>query len=245
MSQATFILVHGAWLGAWAWQDVKQRLNDMGHTVVTPDLPGHGADKTPAGDIHLLDYVNTVLREVEASANPVVLVGHSFAGVVISQVAEAASPGKIRGLVYVAAMLLPNGGSFGGAVPGITGSLAVENFYLSEDKTTAHVAEDKMHAAFAQDVPEAAFAEASQYFVAEPAAPLFEPLSVSDEKFGVVPKYYIEATNDNAVPLDAQRAMAAQGGVRQTFSLASGHCPNFSQPVKLASYLIQIQEDLA
>ncbi len=244
MSQSTFILVHAAWLGAWAWSDVAKKLVELGHTVIVPDLPGHGGDTTAARDIHLQDYVTRILQEVEQSDKPVILVGHSFSGIVISQVAEVATPGKIQGLVYLAAFLLPDGGSFAEAVAGVTGSLAVDHFYLSEDESTAHVAADKMHEAFAQDVPLQTFNTARRYFVAEPAAPLFEKLCLSQARFGAVPKYYIETTEDNALPLAAQRAMAAQGKVRRTYSLAGGHCPNFTQPEKLVGYLESIREEL-
>ncbi|OZG72983.1 alpha/beta hydrolase [Hahella sp. CCB-MM4] len=244
MSQSTFILVHAAWLGAWAWHDVAQILVEQGHSVVVPDLPGHGGDNTPAGDIHLKDYVDRIMLEVDRSDGPVVLVGHSFAGIVISQVAEIAGPEKVKGLVYVAAFLLPDGGSFIDAVSGVTDSVAVEHFYLSGDETTAHVAEEKMHEAFAQDVPQEAFIAASQFFVPEPAAPLMEKLSLTGENYRVVPRYYIEATEDKAVPITAQRAMASAGNVRRTFSLNTGHCPNFSQPGKLAEYLQEIHGEL-
>ncbi|ABC29834.1 Lysophospholipase [Hahella chejuensis KCTC 2396] len=241
--KSTYVLVHAAWLGAWAWKPVADQLTAMGHTVIAPDLPGHGADQTPAKLVRLQNYVATVLDAVDRSEQPVILVGHSFAGVTISQVAEA-RPEKIRGLVYLAAFLLPNDASFGDAVAGVTGSLAVDNFYLSDDKTEAYVAAEKAHAAFAQDASAEAFGEAAKYMVAEPAAPLFEKLSITETRWGAIPKYYIETTEDNAIPLAAQRQMAEQGGVRRTYSLATGHCPNLTQPVQVAAYLQSIAEDL-
>ncbi|AZZ92600.1 alpha/beta fold hydrolase [Hahella sp. KA22] len=241
--KSTYILVHAAWLGAWAWKHVADQLTAKGHTVIAPDLPGHGADQTPAKLIRLQNYVTTVLEAVDRSEQPVILVGHSFAGVTISQVAEA-RPEKIRGLVYLAAFLLPNDASFGDAVAGVTGSLAVENFYLSDDKTEAYVSAEKAHAAFAQDASAEAFSEAAKYMVAEPAAPLFEKLCITEERCGAIPKYYIETTEDNAVPLAAQRQMAAQGGVRRTYSMATGHCPNLTQPTEVAAYLLAIAEEL-
>ena len=57
----TYVLVHSAWLGAWQWQQVAKTLEAAGHTVITPDLAGHGSDKTPASDITMETYVNQLV----------------------------------------------------------------------------------------------------------------------------------------------------------------------------------------
>jgi pimeloyl-ACP methyl ester carboxylesterase len=87
---ATFVLVHGAWRGAWCWRRVAQRLAEVGHEVFTPTLTGLGERShllTPAIDldIHILDVVNEMKWQ---ALNNVVLVGHSYGGMVISGVAE-------------------------------------------------------------------------------------------------------------------------------------------------------------
>src|SRR5262249_21839783 len=105
-----FVLVHGAWHGAWGWYRVRALLAAEGHTVSVLDLPSHGIDRTPAKGITLADYVNAVVAVVDAAAEPVVLVGHSMAGVVISSVAEA-RPQKVASLIYLAAYLVPSGKS--------------------------------------------------------------------------------------------------------------------------------------
>ena len=115
----------------------------------------------------------------------------------------------------------------------------MENFYLSEDKSVALVTEDKMHLAFAHDIPEENFNAAKPYIVAEPAAPLSYALEVSEENFGRIPKYYIECTEDKAIPIAVQRAMY-NGKVKKHYSLASSHTPNFSQPEALAKILTEI-----
>ena len=84
----TYVLVHSAWLGAWQWQQVAQTLETAGHTVITPDLAGHGSDKTPAGDITMETYVNQLLAILDNQQEKVVLVGHSFNGITMSRVAE-------------------------------------------------------------------------------------------------------------------------------------------------------------
>lgn len=234
----SFILVHSAWLGGWQWDTVAQSLQEAGHHVLTPDLPGHGQDKTPPSEITMETYVNYLTELLDQQEKPVILVGHSFNGITISRVAEL-RPEKVKKLVYLTAFLLPNGASFFSAVEGVSGSKAVENFYLSEDKTYALVKEEEIQNAFAHDIPVAAFEKAKPYIVPEPAAPLSYELEVSEEHFGKIPKYYIECTEDRAIPIAVQRAMY-EGKVAKSYSLPSSHTPNFSQPVELAKHLAAI-----
>lgn len=238
VKKETFVLVHSAWLGAWQWEGVKNILEAEGHKVITPDLPGHGNDKTSPADITMDNYVNTILSILDSQEEDVILLGHSFNGITISRVAEL-RPNKIKSLVYLTAFLLPNGGSFFGAVQGVEGSKAVENFYLSEDKTFALVKEEEIQNAFAHDIPKEVFDGAKPYIVPEPSAPLMYELEITNENFGQVPKYYIECTEDKAIPVEIQRAMYTDKVVK-SFSINSSHTPNFSQPEKVAEILLSI-----
>ncbi len=237
----TYVLVHSAWLGGWQWENVAETLKEEGHTVLTPDLPGHGSDKTSPANITMDNYVKTLTGILDKQDRSVILVGHSFNGITVSRVAEL-RPNKVKKLVYVTAFLLPNGGSFFRAVQGVEGSKAVENFYLSEDKTYALVKEDEIQNAFAHDIPKEAFDSAKPYIVPEPAAPLMYELQITDENFGKVPKYYIECTEDRAIPIEIQRAMY-KGNVEKSYSLNSSHTPNFSQPVNLANILLEVLKE--
>ena len=240
-TKETYVLVHSAWLGGWQWENVAKTLKDNGHTVLTRDLPGHGNDKTPPAEITMKDYVRTLSNILKKQDKPVILVGHSFNGITVSQVAEL-HPKKVKKLVYVTAFLLPNGGSFFKAVQGVEGSKAVENFYLSEDKSYALVKEEEIQNAFAHDIPKEAFDGAKPYIVPEPAAPLMYELEITDTNFGKIPKYYVECTEDRAIPIEIQRAMY-KGKVKKSYSLKSSHTPNFSQPGKLADILMEVIED--
>ena len=230
------ILVHSAWLGAWQCEATVKHLADDALTLITPDLPGHGQDPTPPNEILMENYVNHLLDIIDEQNEKVVLVGHSFNGITISRVAEL-RPEKVKKLIYLTAFLVPNGTSFFSAVQGVEGSKAVEHFYLSDDKSYALVTESEMHNAFAHDIPLESFDAAKGYIVPEPSAPLSYELEVSEENFGQIPKYYIECTEDKAIPIGVQRAMY-EGKVKKHFSLASSHTPNFSKPDSLA-YLIK------
>ena len=93
---STFVLVHGAFHGAWCWYKVIAGLEAAGHRAIAPDLPGHGLDRTPMETCTLDRYVSTVVAAIEAAEEPVVLVGHSLGGVTVSQGAEhvGVTPGR-------------------------------------------------------------------------------------------------------------------------------------------------------
>jgi pimeloyl-ACP methyl ester carboxylesterase len=108
---AIYVLIHGGNHGAWCWDKVASLLRKEGHLVEAPDLPGHGKDKTPIQDVTLQSCIDEVCSVINAQSEPVILVGHSMGGLVISQVAEQV-PDKIRVLVYLSALLLRSGESW-------------------------------------------------------------------------------------------------------------------------------------
>ncbi|MBR1301081.1 alpha/beta fold hydrolase [Bradyrhizobium sp. AUGA SZCCT0042] len=127
-----FVLIHGAWHGAWCFSKLVPYLLKAGHVVAARDLPGHGglakypksfgqrsADETafaiersPLAGVTLADYVSDTLETVDAllraGSGPVILLGHSMGGIPITAVAEAA-PEKIRKLVYLTAFMPASG----------------------------------------------------------------------------------------------------------------------------------------
>ncbi len=105
---ATYVLIHGAWHGAWCWDKVVSLLKMKGHRVEAPDLPGHGKDRTPIGEVSLEAYAEKICKVLDAELEPVILVGHSMGGIAISQAAEYL-PDKIETLVYLTAFLLRDG----------------------------------------------------------------------------------------------------------------------------------------
>ncbi|WP_240966624.1 alpha/beta fold hydrolase [Nodosilinea sp. P-1105] len=107
---STFVLVHGAGSGAWVWHKVAPQLEAQGHSVITPDLPGHGLNPLPMAEVSLERYVDCVCDILKGQAEPVVLVGHSLGGAVITQAAEYC-PDRIHTLVYLSGYLLAHGES--------------------------------------------------------------------------------------------------------------------------------------
>ena len=110
---ATYVLVHGAWCGGFIWRRVADQLRALGHQVFTPTLTGL-ADRshhlTPDMDLatHVLDIVNLIRWE---ELTDIVLVGHSYGGMVISGVADQLPEGAVRSIVYLDAFYAPSGQS--------------------------------------------------------------------------------------------------------------------------------------
>jgi pimeloyl-ACP methyl ester carboxylesterase len=102
--------IHGAWQGAWCWRKVIPLLEANGHTVLAPDLPGHGDDTTPPATVTLKCYADYICQITGAQSEPVILVGHSMGGVAITQAAEDYSK-QIGTLVNMCTYLPRNGDS--------------------------------------------------------------------------------------------------------------------------------------
>ena len=102
----TYVLIHGSWLGKFCWAEVVTRLEAIGHTALTIDLPAHGEDPTLPENASLDGYHDAVIAAI-GDRTDVILVGHSMAGVVISAVAEAI-PQRLQALVYLCAYLPRN-----------------------------------------------------------------------------------------------------------------------------------------
>ena len=110
MEKATFVLVHGAWHGGWCWKEVVPLLREAGHAVFAPTLTGLGERvHLLAPEIDLTTHIDDVLGLLEyEDLTNVVLVGHSYGGMVISGVAEQAAS-RLAQLVYLDAFLPENG----------------------------------------------------------------------------------------------------------------------------------------
>lgn len=110
MSAAPFVLVHGGWHGGWCWRRVAERLRAAGHAVFTPTLTGMGErEHLFTTEIGLQTHVQDVLAVLHfEQLHDVVLVGHSYGGAVITQVADR-DPAPVRALAYVDAIIPEHG----------------------------------------------------------------------------------------------------------------------------------------
>ena len=144
---STFVLVHGAWHGGWCWYKVAALLRQKGHTVLAPDLPAHGRDQTPINAVSMQSYAQRVVDVMRTANEPVILVGHSMGGFVISAAAEQ-QPQTVAKLVYLAAFLLDDGQTFGDAAVRDAGSTVSGWLVPSADGASVTVAARSSEGAF-------------------------------------------------------------------------------------------------
>jgi pimeloyl-ACP methyl ester carboxylesterase len=216
----TIVLVHGGFVDGSGWEDVYQILKKDGYTVSIVQNP----------TISLAGDVAATKRVVAAQNGPVILVGHSYGGVVIT---EAGNDPKVAGLVYIAAFAPDKGESVstlikdpppGAPVPPI---LPPQDGYLSLDKT-------KFPASFAADVD----AERAA-FMADSQVPWgVEALggTISEPAWRTKPSWYLVATDDKMIPPPAQRAMSKRAG-STVVEVAGSHAIYVSQPKAVAALI--------
>jgi pimeloyl-ACP methyl ester carboxylesterase len=233
---STFVLVHGSFHGGWCWDHVVARLTAAGHRVLAPDLPGRGSDARAPASLALADYTTHIAEVVAAQPEPVVLVGHSMGGVIITTVAERV-PERLERLVYVCAFLPANGQSLLDLAQSDDQSVLLGHLVIEEDKGLHHVRPGGARASFYHDCSDADVEPAMKRLVPEPLAVVATPVATSPARFGRVPRSYIECTDDRALGPSLQRRMHGAQPCRVA-QLASSHSPFFSRPDELVRAIL-------
>jgi pimeloyl-ACP methyl ester carboxylesterase len=216
-------------------------LGGLGAASVAVDLPGRSGDLQSVAELTLSSYVDRVVAAIDASAEPVVLVGHSLGGLVISQTAERI-PEKISSLVYLCAVLLQDGQSAIDASVNDPASQLTANISFDEGAAASSVAQSAVRDLFYGDCTVEASERATRLLVPEPVGPASTPVHVTAERWGSVPRSYIVCTQDRAISPAQQRAMIASVGVDRVIEMDSSHSPFISQPERLATLLIDLED---
>ncbi|HLY53928.1 MAG TPA: alpha/beta fold hydrolase [Stellaceae bacterium] len=226
------VLVHGAGHGAWCWEQVVPRLERKGYHVAALDLPGLGDDPTPARDATFELGVARVVDAVRAAPGPVLLLGHSAGGIVISQAAENA-PDSIGKLVYLAACLPVDGESLRSMIE-ITnrhpGPSAMGVLRPSDVEGAHGFAEELAAETFYNTCDPGAARRAIARLRPQPDAPLGVPVALSPERFGRVAKSYIVCARDQALPPGAQHFMCERMPGVTKHVMDCDHSPFFCAP---------------
>ena len=236
----TFVLIHGAWHGGWCWDEVAPLLRAKGPRVEAPDLPGLGKDTTPLAEVSLSSWTMFVADLVVQALEPVVLVGHSRGGIVISEVAQIV-PERIQTLVYLAAFLVPNEKtladmlSLSPAKPVTVGAVV-----MADDGTTSTIAPEKVVPVFYNTTPPALGTRAVKLISPEPMMSFVTPVRITGARYGAVRRAYIECTQDNAIPIELQRTMQLALPCDPVVTLETDHSPFFSAPEELCRALLNI-----
>lgn len=232
---ATFILVHGACHGGWCWEKVQPLLEAHGHKVCAPDLPGLGKDHTPPANVTLADNVEKISRLLDKMEEPVVLVGHALGGVTISQTAEARRR-KLKALVYLCGLMPPSGVASRELTAADPDMLFRRSREVSPDGLTYTFARSQLPTLFYEDVSPEDRYRAMERLRPQPIAISKSPVTLTEERYGSVPRWYIECTHDNSIRIARQRAMVKALPCK-VISMACGHSPFYSQPEELVGHL--------
>ena len=224
----SIVLVHGGFVDGSGWAAVYKILKKDGYNVVVVQNP----------TLSLADDVAVTRRAIAAQRGPVLLVGHSYGGVVIT---EAGTDPKVAGLVYIAAFAPDRGESVsslikdpppGAPVPPI---LPPQDGFLFLDET-------RFHFSFAADVDAdtAAFMASSQvpWGVGALAGTITEPA------WRTKPSWYLVSTEDRMIPPPAQRIMSKRAG-STVAEVAGSHAVYVSQPKSVATFIVKAASELA
>lgn len=241
----TYLLVHGAWHGAWCWDKVVPAMAAKGCNVIAIDLPGHGKDNTNPDNITLADYVGKVKEVATGIEGPVILVGHSMGGIVISQAAEDLGVKKVKKLIYLDAFIPRNGESVSSLARLIESTLPKDStrisigngLVVSESKKTSTFKPDIADLLFYHDCQPEDKAFAHLHLGRQAFAPLSTPVSVSENTYGHIPKFYILCTESK--DLD-KSILPTRVHCEKVIRIKSGHSPFFSMPQQLATILLQL-----
>ena len=242
----TYILVHGAFHGAWCWHKIVSLLKAKGHKVLALDMPGSGQDPTDPASVTLNDCASKVVGIASGQLEKVILVGHSSGGALISQAAETLGTEKVDKLIYLDAFLPKNGESVLSLVEMVQKQLApssvpeltmMDCIILSDDGTRATFKPELAQQFFYDDCSAEDIIFAKANLSSQAFAPLGTPVIVSDNVYGTIPKYYILCTKSK--DLD-KTFLSTHVPCKKVFTLPSSHSPFFSMPEKLVEILEEV-----
>jgi pimeloyl-ACP methyl ester carboxylesterase len=221
---ANFVLVHGSFHGPWCWSRIVPLLEAAGHSVAVPNL-------AYAGEENLNSYARLVAAAVVQANNPVILVGHSMGGLVISQTAELV-PQHIAKLLYISGLMLRNGETLQSfleahAELGVD-DLVLKNMRVSEDGVLASFPAEVAPSIFYNCCSNADARWAARQLRAQPTPVYATPLDLSEARFGSLPRAYVECSKDQAVSVINQRQMLANTPCSTVYTLATDHSPFLS-----------------
>jgi pimeloyl-ACP methyl ester carboxylesterase len=226
----TIVLVHGAFAESASWNNVVDSLTSAGNRVFATANPlrGLAADAAAVGDL---------IRTLEG---PIVLVGHSYGGAVISNV--PADAGHITGLIYVAAFAPePRESCFSLAAlfPGSTLDDAIQPVPRSDGTTDLYILRDRFHDQFCADVPapQAARMAATQRPVTQEA---LTELAGARPLWRELPSWFLIGSDDRNIPAALQRFMADRAGAQRTIEIpGASHALPVSEPQVTTNLILE------
>jgi pimeloyl-ACP methyl ester carboxylesterase len=220
-SQTSVVFIHGAWADGSSWSAVIEQLQAQGHKVIAPQFPLSS----------LADDVARLRQVLALQDGPTILVGHSYGGQIMTALGNDAP--NVVGLVYIAAFGLDKGETLGGLLAQGPVTPALANRFV-DDSGFVWLSDDDFVSHFAADVDPAK---------ARVLSAVQQPLAAAafDEVMGVpawqsLPSWYLVATDDEALPPDAERQFATRMGAT-VIEIPSGHLAMVSHPGDVAKLI--------
>lgn len=238
------VLVHGAWQTSYAWEQVQANLLSDGFQMTVINLKGDGEDNTPVNELSFAGYIDQVKAVINSFNEPVILVGHSLGGAIITQTTSEI-PGKIAKLVYVAGFIPQTGKSVLDYALD-AGSILGPVLTFNADQTLAGLVNPEVNfpTVFIQDGTDEQKQFVLDHYRAEPVIPLATSLNYTAESYTAIEKkYYVFTIEDNAISYPFQQQMATDASITKTFTINTGHSPFISKPTKLTAILNTIAKD--
>lgn len=242
--KTNYVLVHGAWHGAWCWDRVAPKLVENGARVFLPTLRGVGeraSDVTPTPTLedHVHDVLDTVARITEAG--PIVLVGHSYAGMVITAVGDKLGS-VLAHLVYLDAAVPSDGDDFASHIPG----LAPEDISRRRAAFTGMAADGVWlpppPAQMVGVTDPGDVAWLSEKLTPHPLQTWLEPVALTCGRLGEIPRTYVLAVDPPTTlmgyPLHGENAKRAEGW--SYAEIATGHDMMVTAPDRVAEVLLSV-----
>ena len=229
MSQPTVVLVHGFWGGAAHWAKV----------IVELDRRGYGSLHAVENPLtSLADDVHRTQQMVRQIDGPVLLLGHSYGGAVIT---EAGDLPNVVGLVYIAAFA-PDAGEGLGAITEQMPPAAAANIAPDSDGYV-WIAQDKFHESFCQDLP----ADEALVMAVTQKAPVGSTFgdAVAEPAWKKKPTWYQVSTEDRMIHPDNERRMAQRMGPRKTIELAASHASLASQVIAVSDLIDEAADEVS
>lgn len=230
------VLVHGAAHGAWCWELMVPILTSYGYDVQTLDLPGLGDDSTPPANVHLADYVGRIVDVLKSREAPALLLGHSMGGVPVSQAAENASE-RVARVVYLSAVAPKSGDSMASLPLMELPQSASRALRPSSVEGAVEFDPAMVEEVFYNRCTPEIVRRATERLRPQAAAPISEPVVLSDARYGRIPKSYIVCTDDQAFPVTAQHWVCDRASIQRKRIIESDHSPFFSAPHDLAKII--------
>ena len=229
MSQPTVVLVHGFWGGAAHWAKV----------IVELDRRGYGSLHAVENPLtSLADDVHRTQQMIKQIDGPVLLVGHSYGGAVIT---EAGDLPNVVGLVYIAAFA-PDAGEGLGAITEQMPPAAAANIAPDSDGYV-WIAQDKFHESFCQDLP----ADEALVMAVTQKAPVGSTFgdAVTEPAWKKKPTWYQVSTEDRMIHPDNERRRAQRMGPRKTIELAASHASLASQVIAVSDLIDEAADEVS